>query len=161
MKRPRTVLAVLAALAGAATAAPPSVQVAFVDPARFADVRNGYTQTSQARDFFLAGIARFIEERAAPRLADGEALEVEVTDVHLAGDYYADRPAATNVRIVREVTPARIDLAFRVTRGGTVVREGSRALRSTGYPSAFDPSDPLNYEKALIDAWLAADFPPR
>ena len=68
----------------------------------------------------------------------------------------------TNVRIVREVNPARIDLSFRLLRAdGTVLREGERQLRSTGYPVGvgIDPSDPLLYEKVLLDDWLRTDLP--
>ena len=81
-----------------------------------------------------------------------------ITDVQLAGDYEARRPAVTNVRIIREVNPARIDLRYRLERAdGTVAAAGERQLRSTGYPVGvgIDPSDPLRYEKVLLDDWLA------
>ena len=139
------------------------VEVVYVDPQKFTDVRNGYTQTDSARDFYLAEIRRYIEQRAVPRLADGETFRVTITDVQLAGDYEARRPAVTNVRIIREVNPARIDLRFRLTRAdGTVRAEGERMLRSTGYPVGvgIDPADPLRYEKVLLDDWLRQDLAP-
>ncbi len=165
--RPYRLLASLAfaASAGAlpvAAADPARVEVVYVDRQNFTDVRNGYTQTDSARDFFLAQIRRYIEERAARRLADGDTLRVTITDVQLAGTYEARRPNITNVRIVREVTPARIDLSFRLLRAdGTVLGEGERQLRSTGYPVGvgIDPSDPLVYEKVLLDDWLRTDLP--
>ena len=83
-----------------------------------------------------------------------------VTNIRFAGNYHARRPETTNVRVIREVTPARIDLAFRVLgSGGDVLREGTRVLRSTGYPTmpGADPSDPLLYEKALLADWLRDD----
>ena len=49
--------------------APPLVEVVYVDPEKFTDVRNGYTQTPfWARDFFLAEIRRHVEasSRAKP-----------------------------------------------------------------------------------------------
>jgi hypothetical protein len=137
------------------------VEVVYIDPQNFTDVRNGYTQTDSARDFFLVQIRRFIEERAARRLADGDTLRVTITDVQLAGDYEARRPSITNVRIVRDVNPARIDLSYRLARAdGTVVAHGQRQLRSTGYAVVvgIDPTDPLLYEKALLDDWLRADL---
>lgn len=140
------------------------VEVVYVDPQKFTDVRNGYTQTDSARDFYLAEIRRYIEQRAGRRLADGDTLRVTITDVELAGDYEARRPSVTNVRIIREVNPARIDLSFRLARAdGTVLAEGERRLRSTGYPVGvgIDPADPLRYEKALLDDWLRQDLTPR
>jgi len=149
----------LAATAGAAAG---PVEVVYVNPESFGDVRDGYTPTASARDFFLAEIRRHIEHGAAGRLAEGETLTVTITDVHLAGDYQARTPDTTNVRIVRAVTPARIDLRFRIARAdGTVLAAGERRLRSTGYPVGvgIDPSDPLVYEKVLVDDWLRADLP--
>jgi hypothetical protein len=140
---------------------PARVEVVYVNPQNFTDVRNGYTQTDSARDFYLAEIRRYIEQRAGRRLADGETLRVTIADVQLAGDYEARRPSVTNVRIVREVTPARIDLSFRLLRAdGTVLGEGERQLRSTGYPVAVGIGqwDPLRYEKVLLDDWLRADL---
>ena len=154
-------LALTLVLVAAAAAAAGRVEVVYVDPEKFSDVRDGYTQTPEAREFFLGELRRHIEQRAAARLAEGETFRVTITDVHLAGDYQARTPDITNVRIVREVTPARIDLSFRLTGAdGAVVAEGERRLRSTGYPVAvgIDPSDPLVYEKALLDGWLAETF---
>jgi len=148
-------------LAAAAVAATRPVEVVFVDPEKFADVRDGYTQTAAARDFLLGEIRRYLERRAAGRLAAGETLTVTITDVRLAGDYEARTPNVTNVRIVRAVTPARIDLRFRLARAdGTVAAEGERRLRSTGYPVGVgvDPSDPLVYEKVLLDDWLRREL---
>jgi hypothetical protein len=164
MRPCRLILPFLLALGFAAPAAPQAdrVQVVFVDPEKFADVRDGYTQTESARTFFLDEIRRHIQQRATARLGEGETLRVTITEVHLAGDYQARTPNVTNVRIVREVTPARIDLGFRLVRAdGTVVTEGERRLRSTGYPVGvgIDPSDPLVYEKVLLDDWLRQDLP--
>jgi hypothetical protein len=141
---------------------PPRVEVVYLEPQSFTDVRNGYTQTDSARDFYLAEIRRYIEQRAAGRLAEGETFRVTITDVGLAGDYEARRPSVTNVRMIREVDPARIDLGFRLARAdGTVLAEGERRLRSTGYPVGvgIDPADPLRYEKVLLDDWLGQELP--
>lgn len=151
-------------VAAAVAAAAGRVEVVYVDPEKFSDVRDGYTQIPEARAFFLDELRRHIGRRAATRLAAGETLRVTITDVHLAGDYQARTPNTTNVRIVREVTPARIDLRFRLERvDGTVVVAGERRLRSTGYPVGvgIDPSDPLAYEKVLLDDWLRSDLPAR
>lgn len=155
-------LALALAVAAATAAAAGRVDVVYVDPEKFSDVRDGYTQTASARTFLLDELRRHIERRAAPRLAEGETLVVTITNVHLAGDYEARTPSSTNVRIVRDIMPARIDLKFRLMRpDGGIVAEGERQLRSTGYPVGvgIDPSDPLVYEKVLLDDWLGRDLP--
>ena len=155
MKRCLLLVTVVAFVVAAATAASPRVDVTYVDPDKFTDVRNAYTPTPSARDFYLAELKRFIESRAAARMANGETLTIAITNVQLEGDYNARRPAITNVRVVRDVNPARIDLRFRLVRGETA-HEGERLLRTTGYPVVVgvDPRDPLLYVKALLDEWL-------
>ena len=71
----------------AAFAADPAarVEVVYVDPQKFTDVPNGYTQTDSARDFYLGEIRRYIEQQAARRLAGGDSLRVTITDVQLEG----------------------------------------------------------------------------
>ena len=155
----RSSLLLLLLLAAGAAAAPPRVEVTFEDASRYPDVRDGYTQTPQARAFYLAALERHLTREAVRRMAQDETLKVAVTSVDLAGDYRAEYPRATNVRVVRDVTPARIDLRFRLSGGTAGVREGTRELRSAGYPAGSNPADPLNYEKALIDAWLDAELP--
>jgi hypothetical protein len=145
----------------AATGAGP-VEVVYVNPEAFAAQRDAMRPSPAVRDHYLAELRRYLERRAAERVADGETLVVRITDVQLAGIHDPLlHPPGASVRIVRDVTPARIDLGFALTRAdGTVLREGRRELRGTGYPldPRVDPSDPLRYEKALLDDWLAREF---
>ena len=145
------------------TAQAASVEVEYVD-ARAFDVRDGYTQTDSAREFYLAALARYMAERVAPRLPAGARLNVRITRLDLGGDYEARGPEISNIRIVRDVAPARVSLAFTVIASdGTVAASGVRTMSSTGYPvnPRLEPGDPLRYVKALIDEWLDGDLPSR
>jgi hypothetical protein len=67
-----------------------------------------------------------------------------------------------SLRVVREVQPPRIDLAFAlVDRSGNVVKRGERRLRDVCFMtlSSILPSDPLRCGKAWIDRWLEREFP--
>ena len=110
------------------------VEVTFEDASRYPDVRDGYTQTPQARAFYLAALERHLTREAVRRMAQDETLKVAITSVDLAGDYRAEYPQATNVRVARDGRPARIDLRFRLS-GADGVRERTRELRSAGYPA--------------------------
>ena len=155
----RRIVATAVVFVAATTAHGQSVDVVFVDPDTF-DLRNAYVQTSSARTFYLEQIRRYIEQQAARRLPSGATLQVTITGIRLAGTYYATRPALTNVRVIQEVTPARIDLEFAMTsRDGATIAANRRRLESTGYPAGanVDPTHSLRYEKALIDDWLRQD----
>ena len=84
-----------------------------------------------------------------------------ITDVDLAGDFEPWRgPDFTRVRVIRDIYPPRIDLDFRlIGADGRVLREGKRKLRDPGFltTGAIGPgsTDPLRYEKRMIDRWFA------
>ncbi|MGH8681917.1 MAG: DUF3016 domain-containing protein [Burkholderiales bacterium] len=161
---PRFVIGVLAgALGGVHGWAAAEVQVRYQDPASFAVMRDAARPSEPVRRAYLDELKAYLERRAASRIADGDTLVVTITDLQLAGLYDPLlHPPAASVRIVRDVTPARIDLRFTLARAdGTALREGERKLRSVGYPldPGVAPADPLRYEKALLDDWLRREFP--
>ena len=146
--------ALLLAVAWAAPAA--SVQVEYGDVAKFTDAGRTY---GSDRDAALEGLRRHLEMRAGRLLPEGERLAVTITDLDLAGSYEQSQRYSREVRIVRRTYPPRIDLAFRLTRGDTVLKEGTRSLRDTTFNESLRyKDDALGYEKAMIDRWLAAEF---
>jgi hypothetical protein len=105
-----------------------------------------------------------VQQAVAPRLAAGQSLQIDVLNLKRAGSPASNAMGATgNMRVVRETDPPRIDLGFRVLdASGVVVRaEKKRSLRDMNYLSHSDHgnSDPLRYEKRLLDDWIDRDFP--
>lgn len=151
--------------AGARQGAVPAgiVSVTFDDPSRFDASRSGPGETDKARRAWVDALAQFLAERAAPRLPQGQRLEVHLTDVQRAGSFEPWRgPQAADVRIVRDIYPPRIDLRFKLLDAdGKLLREGSRQLRDATFMMGPDlyPNDPLRYEKTLLDYWLRAELP--
>lgn len=139
------------------------VSVTFDDPSRFDASRSGPGETDKARRAWVDALAQFLAERAAPRLPQGQRLEVHLTDVQRAGSFEPWRgPQAADVRIVRDIYPPRIDLRFKLLDAdGKLLREGSRQLRDATFMMRPDlyPNDPLRYEKTLLDDWLRAELP--
>ena len=81
----------------------------------------------------------------------------------MAGDFEPWRgPQMTDVRIVKDIYPPKVDLEFRLTGAdGKVVKEGKRQLRDLAFMMKANTAanDNLRFEKALLDEWLRADFP--
>jgi hypothetical protein len=82
----------------------------------------------------------------------------------MAGDFEPWRgPRFDDIRIVKDIYPPRMNLAFRLTDAeGTVVKEGKRELRDLSFLMKITMSfrdDPVRHEKALVDDWLRAEFP--
>ncbi|MGC4071324.1 MAG: DUF3016 domain-containing protein [Nibricoccus sp.] len=89
---------------------------------------------------------------------------ISISDIDLAGDFEPWRgPQFTDVRVVKDLYPPRVNLSFKLTdASGTVVKEGERQLRNLSFQMTATPafsSDSLRYEKALLDNWLRDEFP--
>lgn len=138
------------------------VKVTFVTPEKFTDVKDDWISSDGYRDQVLGELKAQFESIARTCLAEGQQLEVRVTDVDLAGDFEPGRGLDFNrIRILREIYPPRMELEFRLLGAdGKVVREGKRRLQELGYlmSTGFPTSDPLRYDKDLIRSWMRQEF---
>jgi hypothetical protein len=147
--------------AGAAPGAPvitAKVEVSYRNPDGFAEMERAL---NPRRDW-LDELSRHLARRAERQVPDGQRLLVTVTDVQRAGMIEPWRLSRwSDVRIVRDSTPPRIDLTFQlVTADGAVLREGERRLRDLDFlhRNGLRSSEALAYEKNLIDDWLRREF---
>jgi len=152
---PSVVAGGLLATCLSATAA--GVRVEFSDPAKFTDIGRAY---GPERDNALEGIRRHLEQAGGRLLPADEQLTVTVTDLDLAGSFEQSQRYSREARVVRRTYPPRIDLAFKLTKGDTVVKEGTRSLRDTTFNESLRyKDDALGYEKMMLDRWLRSEFP--
>ena len=171
MKTHRLLLSVLAGLAAISPvfASEPTAktddrtEVIFLHPENFSDVRDSYTGSDKGRDGILQQLKDYVVRRANAYVPAGQQLIITVTDVDLAGDFEPWRgPTMTDIRVVKDIYPPKIDLDYKLTGpGGKVVKEGKRQLRDLAFlmKLSINRDDPLRFEKALLDDWLRADFP--
>lgn len=155
-----------ALMASTASAMPASgiVQVVYVHPEQFTDVRDRYAAPDARREALLAQLARHLEQRGAAHTPADSTLIVAITNIDMAGEFEPWRPPPLgHIRIVKDVYLPRVALTFRLTdAGGHTVKEGRRELRGYTFPAAgIWASDPLRYEKALLEDWLERELPRR
>ena len=139
------------------------VSVQWGDPAQFSEIRLSNDRWEAVRGDWVRDIAQYIRKRAVRQLPPGDRLEVNITDIKRAGDYEPWRGGqASSIRYMRDLYPPRIELDFKLLGSdGRVVSEGSRKLTDLAYLSHIaNPtnSDPLRYEKQLLDDWLRKEF---
>ncbi|HEY4370381.1 MAG TPA: DUF3016 domain-containing protein [Burkholderiales bacterium] len=164
MWRFRLLLSVAAlAWSTAASAAvdPAAVMVQDVHPEKFTDVGSAFNGGTVVDMDYVQALNRHLQKRAAKALGPGQLLQVEISDIDMAGEFEGWHHYASNVRFVRDVYPPRIDLHFILMGAdGAVVKDGERKLRDIGFADNVAPyrDDPLRYEKALIDAWVEHEF---
>ena len=157
-------LGVTAPLAATTTdTAPARIVVTWTNPAEFTDVRYDTSFSRQSPEQWLGSLARYLQQRAEQRLPPGQHLDVTFTDIQRAGIYEPWRgPQWSDIRIVKDPYSPRIDLRFTLTdANGKVVDEGTRTLRDLAFLHRNLPlgSDPLRFEKRLLDDWLRREFP--
>lgn len=138
----------------------PRVTVAYANPQDFSENREFGAQNRYRGTDYLQILQAHLVKRATPMLPPGARLEVTITDIKLAGAYEPwHGPRMYYVRIMKDTYPPRIDLIFKlIDADGTVSRQGSRTLRNLGYLhsglATSGNTDPLRYDKALLDSWL-------
>jgi hypothetical protein len=152
----RSVLALLALLAVGGVQAAGTVQVSFVDPDRFADVRD----RAFTREQNLDALKKVLAEAASPYVADGQTLKIEVLDVDLAGE---TRPGAhvTDLRVLRgRADWPRVTLRWSLEGAGTA-RSGEAVVQDMAYLQRTPPPlayGHLVYERRMLGEWFRQQF---
>jgi hypothetical protein len=146
----------LAALAGAnAAQAAGAVQVRFVEPEKFTDVRDAHYRLEQN----LSALQRVLVNAAAAYVPDGQTMTVEVSDVDLAG---AVHPGSLHwpVRVLRGGADwPRITLRW--TLDGATPRSGQAVVQDMDYlrrvPSPL-ADVALVYEQRMLRDYFRGQF---
>lgn len=141
------------------------VRVDWADPAGFSELRYSGNRQEARRGNWVEQLARYLQESAARQLPAGQALRVTITDIRRAGSYEPwHGPNLQDARIIRDLYPPRITLQFtRLDAQGAVIDQGERKLVDHGFLSGsarLGDSDPLRYEKSLLDDWLQRELKP-
>ncbi len=154
-------------MAGVAVAAAPdkpdsAIEVSFVASEKFTDVKDDHMDSDRGREAVLEQLKEHLVTHGAKYLAKGQRLQITVTDVDLAGDFEPWRGINFHdIRIVKDIYPPRVNLEFKlIDAEGKVVSEGKRQLRDLGYLTtmAMPTSDPLRYDKEMLNDWLRQEF---
>ena len=152
----RCAIVVALSLAGAAHAAG-VVEVSFVTPERFTDAGD----YGRSRDDNLARLSAHLAQLGQLYLAQGQSLAVDVLDVDLAGrvNPFGRRG---DIRVVNgRVDWPRISLRYRLEAGGRELQSGTEMVVDMNYlqgAATRRDTDPLRYEKAMLDGWFKAHF---
>ena len=132
------------------------VNVSWADPATFSehscDFAPGGRDIEWVRD-----LAKYTRERADKVLPAGARLDVRFSDIDRAGECLPTMHGQ-QIRIIRDIYPPRIELHYKLSGNGVAAGEADAKLVDLAFmmnpPGLPGNSDPLRYEKRVIDDWL-------
>ena len=152
-------LGVLSALTVAVGSACATVEVRFIEPEKFADLR----EVGRDRDHVLKGLSDHLHTLGDKQLP-GKNLLIEVTDIDLAGEVEPYGRRMQQVRVLRSVTRPAITLHYVLSEGGRELRRGDARLSDLAYLDRFNryfEGDDIRYEKRMLDDWFKQEFSPK
>jgi hypothetical protein len=143
-----------------------AVTVAFVDPNFFTDADDSTGNSTRP----LLEIKRHLERLGDRYLQPKDSLTIEVLNVDLAGRRQTLRSMTSDVRFVSgDADWPRIELRYTLRGDSGMSKPVQETIVDMAYlRRVFEPgyaSDPLQYEKRMLDNWFKARFvehqPPR
>ena len=158
MKAAICALACLAlAISSSATCA--ATKVAFAHPENYTDanLHGDYgTRSWQPAVNAIGAYLKRLGDRYVDRRQD---LTIEVLDIDLAG--VIDPLRSLSVRKLGPATWPRIKVRYTLAQNGRALMRGEETIAAIDYltnASARFSSDPLRYEKAMLDDWFRGRF---
>lgn len=137
------------------------VAVTFTAPEHYRDASLYGGTGARAREPALSAIRAYLESLGKRYLRPDQSLTVEVLDIDLAGRFEWWRPLASNVRILNDITWPSVKVRYVLTEKGQDLANAEETISDLNYlmttPTGFS-SDPLRYEKAMIEAWFHKRF---
>ncbi len=133
-----------------------TVEVRYLEPGNFADLKS----TWLTQENLLATLSAHLQAMGGKYLPDGQQLEIDMTDIDLAGSIEY-RHNGNPVRVMREVTSPHITLRWRIQSADKSVPMQEVTLRDTVYLTRinqYHEGDPLRYEKQMLEDWFKRAF---
>ncbi|MGQ4273328.1 DUF3016 domain-containing protein [Terrihabitans sp. B22-R8] len=144
-----------AALLGSAAAAQAEVRVSFVHPENYTDAGTSPRKGAKPGAGVLKELDTYLQRIGARSLKPGQRLDIEITDIDLAGDFRPWNRRLDNVRILDGLSPPVIRLRYRLTERGRVIARGEERVSDLNYQMRFVVgSGRLDYEKAMLRDWF-------
>jgi len=155
-----TILALGAALG--ATEVKAAVIVQFVHPEHYTDSTFRNAAGSLSPKIVMDEVGRELRRLGERFLPPGQVLSVEILDIQLAGYNNWWSFPGNDVRIVSNAAPPpRFKLRYALRSKGKLLAASEETVADINFlmnPSARFSSDPLAYEKALLDTWFRDRF---
>jgi hypothetical protein len=142
------------------------VQVEWVNPKKFTDMRERNFSSERFRKHVFAKLEEHLSE-LAEALPEGQSLKLTVTDVDLAGrvepgTFSGLIATHENIRIMRDIDIPRMKFAYSlVDAQGKVLKQEEVNLKDMNYLQRMRSNSsnrPFVYEKRMLTRWFNDSF---
>lgn len=151
MSRTVAAMVLLTVLAGVPALA--EVRIHYLAPERYADLPFSPAE----RAAILQQLSEHFDA-LGKRLPAGHDLQVEVSDIDLAGRIVHSQRWNEELRVLRGGADwPRMRFHYRLSEGGRELASGDADLANMDYQqriNRYSSSDPLRYEKQMLDDWF-------
>jgi hypothetical protein len=151
---------IFAGLSGfAAGSASAAVTVNYVEPDKFSDLPFVPWEREDTLKTFTEHFTRL-----GNSLPPGQDLRIEVLDIDLAGRAIPSVRAGRDMRVLRgQADWPRMQFRYTIEQNGQVLKSGEAQLSAMNYldqHTRYFDSEPLRYEKQMIDDWFEKNIGP-
>ena len=139
------------------------VSVQWTDPNQFTEIRFSGNSFEAKQGNWVTTLADYFRTSAAKQLPAGDRLDITLTDIKRAGEFEPwHGPHGRDIRVVKDIYPPRLRFNYVWTgANGQVVEQGEKRLIDAAFLTSnlqINDTDPLRYEKRMIDDWTRAQF---
>lgn len=143
-----------------------TVQIEWVEPEKFRDVRHPSISRRSYREQVLEQLEEYLQELGT-KLPEGYALTLKVTDLDLAGQILPASFAGigtnfNDVRVVKHIDIPRMSFSYQLSdKQGQVVKDEEVKLKDMSFLHRSNVgirNDTLKYEKSMLKRWFNQTF---
>lgn len=144
---------------GTTTAQAADVKVTWTEPGQYRDIYSG----NQGKKRFQESTFKELEKhllKLAKVLPESQKLEIDVTDVDLAGDVHAS--SMRDIRVIKDIYFPRIKFSYKlINEEQAIIHSGNVNIKDMNFMmgnSSRYRNKALGYEKKLLDDWFKDEF---
>lgn len=134
-------------------------EVIWTEPEKYRDINSGNEPKTKYRERIFKEFEMHFA-KMANELPEGHTLNINVTDVDLAGDVNAG--GIDRIRIVRDLYFPRLKFSYDLYDShGEKIKAGGTNLKDMGFlvgSNLHYRNKPLSYEKHMLDKWFNSTF---
>lgn len=133
-------------------------KVSWQEPDKFSDIRPGNENKAAFQQRLMSDFDAIFAD-LAKKLPDGYQLEIDVSDLDLAGDVNAGHSMASrDIRIVKDIYSPSMSFSYRLKNTKSeLISSGQEQLRDMGFMSKTRPTlsnSAFPYEERMLRDWF-------